>query len=180
MILGRGTAPTDAAIIAEYRAFLASSSGIATDRVRNRVGVAAGTVCKRMGKPITAWTEQEMLALFAGRCKMVAYGYAAFLGFLIFRGYVQVRQIAFYDAFPLGLCRLHRPALQPIRERLERTRKELRYAAESRRRGLLRLERPGRHWRGERQRPRPPGERPRGYEHTAEFGAVIQALRAAG
>ncbi len=72
-----------------------------------------------------------MLALFAGRCKMVVYGYAAFLSFLIFRGYVQVRQLAFYDAFPLGLCRLHRPALQPLRERLEATRQELGYAAES-------------------------------------------------
>jgi site-specific recombinase XerD len=131
MILGRGTATTDAAIIAEYRAFLASSSGIATDRVRERVGVAAGTVCKRMGKPIATWTEQEMLTLFSDRCKMVVYGYAAFLSFLIFRGYVRVRQLAFYDTFPLGLCRLHRPALQPLRERLEATRKELGYAAES-------------------------------------------------
>src|SRR5204863_5963490 len=72
-----------------------------------------------------------MLALFSGRCKMVVYGYAAFLSFLIFRGYVRVRHMTFYDAFPLGLCRLHRPALQPIRERLEHTRKELGYAAES-------------------------------------------------
>lgn len=131
MILGRGTATTDAAIIAEYRAFLTSSSGIATDRVRDRVGLAAGTVCKRIGTPIASWSEQDMLALFSGRCKMVVYGYAAFLSFLIFRGYVRVRHMTFYDAFPLGLCRLHRPALQPIRERLERTRKELGYAAES-------------------------------------------------
>jgi len=131
MILGRGTAQSDAAIVAEYLAFLATSSGIYTDRVRDRVGVAAGTVCKRIGKPIGEWTEQDMLALFGGRSKAVVYGYGAFLGFLIFRGYVQVRQMAFYDEFPLGLCRLHRPALQPIRERLERTRKELGYAAES-------------------------------------------------
>ena len=40
MILGRGTAKDDVAIIAEYRVFLASSSGIATDRVRERVGLA--------------------------------------------------------------------------------------------------------------------------------------------
>src|SRR5215471_8108547 len=106
MILGRGTAITDAAIIAEYRSFLTSSSGIATDRVRERVGVAAGTVCKRIGKSIGEWSEQDMLALFDGRCKMVVYGYAAFLAFLIFRGYVRVRQLTFYDAFPLGLCRL--------------------------------------------------------------------------
>ena len=131
MILGRGTATTDAAIIAEYRTFLASESGIATERVRNRVGVAAGTVWKRIGKPIAEWSEEDMLALFSGRCKMVVYGYSAFLGFLIFRGYVRVRHMSFYEAFPLGLCRLHRPALQPIRERLERTRKELGYAAES-------------------------------------------------
>jgi integrase/recombinase XerC len=131
MILGRGTATDDLAIIAEYRAFLASSSGIATERVRDRVGVAATTVCQRIGKPIGEWTEQDMLALFGGRSKAVVYGYGAFLGFLIFRGYVQVRHLAFYDTFPLGLCRLHRPALQPIRERLERTRKDLGYAAES-------------------------------------------------
>src|SRR5438046_1649753 len=119
MILGRGTGQTDAAIVAEYRAFLASSSGMATERVRNRVGVAAGTVCKRMGKPIAEWTAEELLALFPGRCKMVVYGYSAFLAFLIFRGYVQVRHMPFFAAFPLGLGRLHRPALQPIRDRLE-------------------------------------------------------------
>jgi hypothetical protein len=70
MILGRGTAKTDAAIIAEYRTFLASESGIATERVRNRVGVAAGAVWKRIGKPIAEWSEEDMLALFSGRCKM--------------------------------------------------------------------------------------------------------------
>jgi integrase/recombinase XerD len=131
MILGRGTAQTDAAIVAEYRAFLASSSGIDTDRVRNRVAGAATTVCKRIGKPIADWTEADMLALFPGRCKTVVYGYSAFLAFLIFRGYVQVRQLAFYDAFPFGLCRLHRPALLLMCERLETTRRALGYAAES-------------------------------------------------
>ena len=57
MILGRGTAQTDAAIVAEYRAFLATASGIATDRIRDRVGVAAETVCKRIGKPISEWSD---------------------------------------------------------------------------------------------------------------------------
>jgi site-specific recombinase XerD len=130
MILGRGTAQTDAAIVAEYRTFLASESGIATDRVRNRVGVAADTVCKRIGKPIAEWTEQDMLALFSGRCKMVVYGYSAFLAFLIFRGYLSVRHMTFFAAFPLGLSRLHRPALQPIRDRLEATTRELGYASD--------------------------------------------------
>ena len=130
MILGRGTAQTDAAIVAEYLAFLDTASGIDTDRVRDRVGVAAGTVCKRIGKPIAEWTEVDVLALFPGRCKAVVYGYCAFVAFLLFRGYFRVRRMAFYSEFPLGLCRLHRPALQPIRERLEATRKELGYAAE--------------------------------------------------
>ena len=129
MILGRGSATTDAAIITEYRTFLATSSGIATERVRNRVGVAAGTVCKRIGKPIAQWTEADMLALFSGRCKMVVYGYSAFLAFLIFRGYLRVRQMTFFASFPLGLSRLHRPALQPIRDRLEATRTHLGYAS---------------------------------------------------
>src|SRR5207302_791888 len=100
MILGCGTAQTDAAILAEYRTFLASESGIATDRVRNRVGVAAGTVCKRIGKPIAEWTEEDVLPLFSGRCKMVVYGYSAFLAFLIFRGYLPVRHMTFFAAFP--------------------------------------------------------------------------------
>ena len=67
MILGRGRAQTDAAIVAEYHTFLATSSGIGTDRVRNRVGVAAGTVCTRMGKPIGEWTEADVLALLTNR-----------------------------------------------------------------------------------------------------------------
>jgi site-specific recombinase XerD len=131
MILGRGTAQTDAAIVAEYHAFLALSSGIESERVCNRVAGAASTVCKRIGKPIADWTEADMLTLYPGHCKTVVFGYNAFLAFLIFRGYVQVRHLAFYDAFPLGLCRLHRPALHPIRERLEASRRELGYAADS-------------------------------------------------
>jgi integrase len=131
MILGRGTAQTDPAIVAEYRAFLSSSSGIATDRIRGRVSMAAGTVCKRIGKPIAEWTEADVLALFVGRCKEVVYCYAAFLAFLLFRGYFRVRDMTFYSEFPLGFSRLHRPALQPIRERLEATRRELGYAADS-------------------------------------------------
>jgi site-specific recombinase XerD len=131
MILGRGTAQTDTAIVAEYRAFLTNSSGIATDRIRGRVSLAAGTVCRRIGKPIAEWTEADVLALFPGRCKEVVYCYAAFLAFLLFRGYFRVRHMTFYSEFPLGFSRLHRPALHPIRERLEATRKELGYAADS-------------------------------------------------
>jgi integrase/recombinase XerD len=131
MILGRGTAQTDAAILAEYRAFLTSSSGITTARVRDRVALAASTVCNRMGIPIADWTEAAILALFPGRCKMVVYGYCAFVAFLIFRGYVRIRQVSFFAAFPLGLCRIHRPALQPWRARLDATRRTLGYAAET-------------------------------------------------
>lgn len=131
MILGRGAAQTDAAIVTEYLAFLATESGLATDHIRGRLGLAARTVCTRIGKPIAEWTEQDVLALFPDRCKAVVYGYSAFLAFLLFRGYFRVRQLSFFGAFPLGFCRLHRPALQPIRERLETTRKELGYAAES-------------------------------------------------
>jgi site-specific recombinase XerD len=131
MILGRGIAQTNTAIVAEYRAFLCTSSGIATDRIRGRVSMAAGTVCRRIDKPIAEWTEADVLALFPGRCKEVVYCYAAFVAFLLFRGYFRVRHMAFYCAFLFGFSRLHRPALQPIRERLEATRKELGYAAES-------------------------------------------------
>jgi site-specific recombinase XerD len=131
MILGRGTARNEAAIVAEYHAFLATSSGIGTDRVRDRVAVAAGTVCKRIGKPIASWTEADVLALFPGRSKAVIYGYCSFLGFLIFRGYMRVRDMEFYTHFPLGLARLHRPALQAVRERIETTRRALGYAAET-------------------------------------------------
>jgi len=131
MILGRGTAQTDTAIVAEYRTFLTTSSGIATDRIRGRLSMAAGTVCRRIGKPIAEWTEADVLALFPGRSKDVVYRYGAFLAFLVFRGYFRVRHMTFYSEFPLGFCRLHRLALHPIRERLEATRRELGYAADS-------------------------------------------------
>jgi site-specific recombinase XerD len=131
MILGRGIAQTDMAIVAEYRSFLATSSGIATKCVRDRVGMAARVVCRRIGKPIAEWTEADVLALFPGRSKDVVYRYGAFLAFLLFRGYFRVRRMTFYSEFPLGFSRLHRPALQPIRERLEATCSELGYAADS-------------------------------------------------
>lgn len=131
MILDRGTASNEAAILAEYHAFLASSSGMRTDRVRNRVAVAAGTVSTRIGKPIANWSEADILALFPGRSKAVVYGYCSFIVFLIFRGYVRVGMLEFYAQFPMSLVRMHRPALMAIRARLETTRRMLGYAAET-------------------------------------------------
>lgn len=102
-----------------------------TDRVRNRVAVAAGTVSTRIGKPIANWSEADILALFPGRSKAVVYGYCSFIVFLIFRGYVRVGMLEFYAQFhEPGAYAPARPA-SAIRARLETTRRMLGYAAET-------------------------------------------------
>jgi site-specific recombinase XerD len=130
MILGRGTAASDETILAEFDAFLVSSSGIATTKIQRRVAGGARVLWRRIGGPIASWTSGQVLAGFANRSHGTRYGYWVFLAFLLFRGYFRLTDFDFLAAMPLALCRMHRPALRPIRERLLDSRKALRYACD--------------------------------------------------
>ena len=113
MILGRGTANTDAAIIAEYHTFLEQSQDVTTPVILQRLKDAPSVMLRRLGKPIAAWTEPDLLSLLATRTKTVRYGYQAFIAFLLFRGY-RPGSLDLGAQFPLRLVRYHRHALLPF------------------------------------------------------------------
>jgi site-specific recombinase XerD len=126
MILGRGTAQTDAEIIAEYHAFLAETSSPKTQTILQRLQDAPNVMVRRIGKPILEWTDGELLALYKDRQKTTRYGYNAFWAYLLFRGY-RKETVSSLQQLPFHITREHRKALAPHRERLVATQAELKY-----------------------------------------------------
>ncbi|MBV7333818.1 tyrosine-type recombinase/integrase [Chloroflexi bacterium TSY] len=126
MILGRGTAQTSDAIIAEYRQFLQTNNKEMTPVILCRLQEAPEVMAHRIGKPVTDWTDEELLGLYPDRRKTTRYGYSAFWAFLLFRGYRRAT-VSLLSQLPFHLTRLHQEALAPHRRRLEQTRDELHY-----------------------------------------------------
>lgn len=126
MILGRGTAQTAEAIIAEYQAFLQTSDTNMTDVILCRLQEAPAVMTHRIGKPVTEWMDADLLALYPNREKTTRYGYSAFWAFLLFRGY-RCTTVAGLAQLPFHLTRHHRSALLPHRHRLEQAQAALQY-----------------------------------------------------
>ncbi len=126
MILGRGAASTDEAIIAEYLQFLEKGQHIQHERVLKNLREAPGVMCRRIGKPIGHWNEQDILALYQDRAKSTGTLYNVFLSFLFFRGY-QRATLPILDTVLADLSRQWRPYLLPYRQKIAHTYKELGY-----------------------------------------------------
>ena len=108
MILGRGTAKTYDAIIAEYYRFLRDTVQL-TPVILKRLSEAPLVIKRRIGKPFSEWTDEDIIGLYKNRQKSTQYVYSAFLAFLIFRGYHRPT-FHLLTTLPLDLCRQHRPA----------------------------------------------------------------------
>lgn len=126
MILGLGPARTEPAIIAEYFRFLEQNRDSTNTTITQRLKDAPGIMRRRIGKPLAAWEDDEILALYLDRSKTTWYPYSAFLAFLFFRGYRRA-SLRLITQLPVELSRLHRCALAPYREKLEKTQQELGY-----------------------------------------------------
>ncbi|HRW06668.1 MAG TPA: tyrosine-type recombinase/integrase [Caldilineaceae bacterium] len=126
MILGRGTAQTADAIIAEYQAFLQTSDSQTTALTVRRLQGAPAVMTHRIGKPVTEWTDADLLALYPNRASTTCYSYSAFWAFLLFRGY-RSATVTGLPQLPFHLTRHHRSALAPYRHRLEQAQAELQY-----------------------------------------------------
>ena len=124
MILGKGTAQTEAEIVHEYHRFLAGQAH--SPKILAILKGAPGVMLRRLGKPLSAWEDEEILGLFPDREKQAQFSYCAFLAFLLFRGYRRAT-IPLLSQLPTGLSRLHRPALLPIRKRLQQACQDLKY-----------------------------------------------------
>jgi hypothetical protein len=81
MILGRGTAQTDEAIIAEFCQFLEQVGQIrGAERIKDLKRVPA-LLCCRIEKPLSQWNDEDILAAYEGKTKSTEYRYSVFLSF---------------------------------------------------------------------------------------------------
>lgn len=130
MILGRGTARTDEAIIAEYQQFLADAPHLHNDNVRKRLSEGPLVMARQIGKSLGEWTDEDILTLYHSRRKTSWHIYNTFLTFLFFRGYRQAT-LQILAALRSDLSRHWRSLLAPYRQKIERTQKELDYLSEN-------------------------------------------------
>jgi len=128
MILGRGTAQTDTSIVAEYHQFLQKTSQTRIPAILQRLQEAPGIMQRRLGKPLSQWTDEDILSLYADRQKTTWYPYSAFLAFLFFWGYRRA-SLHLLTTLPFDLVRHYRSVLSPYRERLKQAQQQLGYVS---------------------------------------------------
>ena len=128
MILGKGTAQTEAEIVQEYQRFVASQ--VYSPKILQLLQGAPGVMRRRIGKPLAAWEDEAILALFSDREKQARFSYCAFVAFLLFRGYRRAT-IHLLSQMPSFLTRMHRAALLPHRQRLQQACQELKYESQT-------------------------------------------------
>jgi integrase/recombinase XerC len=126
MILGRGMARTDEAIITEFLQFLEETDSLRHPKLIKRVKEAPLVMRRRIGKPILEWSAEDILALYAGREKATWYVYNDFLTYLLFRGYHRASMFL-VEHMHGKLCQYWAPILRPYREKIEHTCQHLGY-----------------------------------------------------
>lgn len=128
MILGRGTATTYEAIVAEYDQLLHDTGRAETSIYRDLKSVPQ-ILQKRIGKPLTEWTDEDILRVYRSRTKQRGHVYTVFLAFLLFRGYYRPALNLLVN-LPSQLSRQHPKALAPYRQRISETLSKLRYPSD--------------------------------------------------
>jgi len=124
MILGKGNAQSETAIIQEYNHFLEKQTY--SLKVLKILKSAPGVMLRRIGKPLADWEDAEILKLFSGREKQARFSYCSFLAYLFFRGYRRAT-LSLITQLPTHLSRMHRDALLPYRQRIQEASQDLKY-----------------------------------------------------
>ncbi len=131
MILGRGTAASDEALITEFHQLLATTGHVRDTKNLREIRNAPLHMRDRIGKPILRWSEEDVLALYQPRPSVSAIGhYNRFLAFLLFRGYFQAH-VPFLFALPIQLTSQFKPALAAHRAKLSTVNDLMGYRNES-------------------------------------------------
>ncbi len=118
MILGRGMAKHDAAIIAEYHQLLADVGHLTNHCSISSARAVPRVMQERIGKPVLSWQEEDILALYdTSPSQNATSQYNLFLAFLLFRGYF-CGSIRLLFSLPLQLSVQFRPVLAPTRTKL--------------------------------------------------------------
>ena len=126
MILGRGSAQTQKAVLAEYHLFLDQLKQEANRPWHEELRSVGDMLCRLIGKSPFQWSEEDLLSIYQTRGKSSASRYNVFLAFLLFRGYYRP-SVHLLLALPLKLATQWRPAVAPYHERVNRTTAELGY-----------------------------------------------------
>ncbi len=124
MILGRGTAQTDEAIVAEYHRFLEDHCQDQAQTTLRSLQSAPWVIRQHLGKPIAEWTDQEIVNLCRARAAQVRYFYSTFMAFLFLRGYY-CPSFDMLQTLSIRFTQRYKAALKPYRQQLERARDEL-------------------------------------------------------
>jgi integrase len=130
VILGRGTAQTDEAIVAEYHRFLDDSCQLTSTEFLEGLKRAPGVMLHHMAKPIAEWTEEEIIDLLDSSRSSMRHRFSGFVAFLLLRGYYR-STLVLLTSLRVDFASRYKVALKPWRERLEQTRDELRYGDDS-------------------------------------------------
>ena len=126
MILGRGTARTDEAIVAEYHRLLDDDANLRSVTRLAWLRAASQLMIDRIGKPIVKWTDEDILSLYKNRSHTTRQRISSFVAFLVFRGYYRPT-MHFLANFPPKITLYHKHALAPYRQMLIQAQNELRY-----------------------------------------------------
>lgn len=127
MILGQGTASTDEEILAEFAQFHAQCAKPHSEYWL-RAYSAPSTMCRRIGKPIRQWSDEDILSLYENREKAMRVTYNPFIAFLLFRGYHRPK-LSFLMALPTDLSLQWSSYVLPYRQKIEQTTRQLGYVA---------------------------------------------------
>lgn len=126
MILGRGTATTDAAIGDEYRRFIRQTGHITHPKLLRQFLRTPEAMAARLGKPMADWTDDDLIGLYRAGRRATRHAVAAFVAFLLFHGYRR-------GTFPLlvalrrPLALQHKPALRPMHQQVAAAPRQLHY-----------------------------------------------------
>jgi len=126
MILGRGQAQTEVAIIAEYHQFLVEYHPATSQAIGERLWGVPAAMEQRIGNSFFHWTDEDIINLYGRRHKSSCYGYSVFLTFLFFHGYRKAT-VFLLTSLQIPFARHFRPALVPVRQRLMEAEKALQY-----------------------------------------------------
>jgi integrase len=130
LILGRGTAQTDEAIVAEYHRFLEENCQARAPTTFCWMKGAPSVMRRHLGKPIAEWTEQEIVDLCQARAGQVRYFYTGFMAFLFLRGYFRPSFDMLQTLF-IKFVQRYKTTFKPYRQQFERARDELGYRSSS-------------------------------------------------
>jgi integrase len=126
LILGRGTAQTDEAIVAEYHRFLEENCQARAPTTFRWMKGAPWVMRRHLGKPIDEWAEQESVDLCQARAGQVRYFYTGFMAFLFLRGYFRP-SFDMLQTFFIKFVQRYKTTFKPYRQQFERARDELGY-----------------------------------------------------